>query len=131
MWAWYYFAYFATEMSSPKPTQIAIADFSTQLLSLRERLETVFHKVVRGKHPFKASQYAASILELPNELVVDILYQLPYFELAVNRRARLVEHSVASRLVVAADLELLEKNAEESAAAAAAEAESAEAVKVD
>src|SRR5690606_5991086 len=43
-------------------------------------------------------------------------------QLAVNRRARLVEHSVASRLVVAADLELLEKNAEEVAAAAAAEA---------
>ena len=54
--------------------------------------------------------------------------------LAVNRRARLVEHSVASRLVVAADLELLEKNAEEVAAAAAAEAAQAqqeEGVKVD
>ncbi|UFU04928.1 hypothetical protein [Ruania halotolerans] len=33
-------------------------------------------------------------------------------QLAVNRRARLVEHAVASRLVVAADLELLEANAE-------------------
>ncbi|MFV0427219.1 MAG: hypothetical protein ACK5KU_09320 [Beutenbergiaceae bacterium] len=32
-------------------------------------------------------------------------------QLAVNRRARLVEHSVASRLVEAADLELLEANA--------------------
>ena len=32
-------------------------------------------------------------------------------QLAVNRRARLVEHAVASRLVVPADLELLEENA--------------------
>lgn len=32
-------------------------------------------------------------------------------QLAVNRRARLVEHAVAARLVVAADLELLEENA--------------------
>ncbi|HLS24494.1 MAG TPA: hypothetical protein VK063_01315 [Beutenbergiaceae bacterium] len=32
-------------------------------------------------------------------------------QLAVNRRARLVEHAVASRLVVAADLEMLEENA--------------------
>lgn len=47
-------------------------------------------------------------------------------QLAVNRRARLVEHSVASRLVVAADLELLEKNAEEAAATAAEEAAKAE-----
>src|SRR5699024_7823625 len=31
--------------------------------------------------------------------------------LAVNRRARLVEHAVASRLVVAGDVELLETNA--------------------
>jgi hypothetical protein len=42
-------------------------------------------------------------------------------QLAVNRRARLVEHAVASRLVVTADLELLEKNAEEVAAQKAAE----------
>lgn len=40
-------------------------------------------------------------------------------QLAVNRRARLVEHAVASRLVVAADLELLERNAEEVAEAEA------------
>lgn len=32
-------------------------------------------------------------------------------QLAVNRRARLVEHAVASRLVVAADLDLLDANA--------------------
>lgn len=32
-------------------------------------------------------------------------------QLAVNRRARLVEHAVASRLVTTADLELLEENA--------------------
>src|SRR5699024_3494595 len=31
-------------------------------------------------------------------------------QLAVNRRARLVEHAVASRLVVVGDLELLEEN---------------------
>ncbi len=36
-------------------------------------------------------------------------------QLAVNRRARLVEHAVASRLVTAADLELLEANARENA----------------
>ncbi len=36
-------------------------------------------------------------------------------QLAVNRRARLVEHAVASRLVVAADLELLEENARQAA----------------
>ncbi|MFV0253774.1 MAG: hypothetical protein ACK5H2_10630 [Beutenbergiaceae bacterium] len=46
-------------------------------------------------------------------------------QLAVNRRARLVEHSVASRLVVAADLELLEQNA---AAVAAQQDEAAAAV---
>ncbi|MPV49769.1 hypothetical protein GCG21_07060 [Pseudactinotalea sp. HY160] len=34
-------------------------------------------------------------------------------QLAVNRRARLVEHAVASRLVTQADLELLEANARE------------------
>ncbi|WP_159620630.1 hypothetical protein [Ruania rhizosphaerae] len=44
-------------------------------------------------------------------------------QLAVNRRARLVEHAVASRLVVAADLELLEANAEKVAAEAGGEAE--------
>ncbi|QOR69234.1 hypothetical protein IM660_10960 [Ruania alkalisoli] len=44
-------------------------------------------------------------------------------QLAVNRRARLVEHAVASRLVVAADLELLEANAEKAAAGAGGEAE--------
>lgn len=40
-------------------------------------------------------------------------------QLAVNRRARLVEHAVASRLVVPADLELLEENAKAVAEAAA------------
>ncbi|TDE90080.1 hypothetical protein EXU48_18725 [Occultella glacieicola] len=47
-------------------------------------------------------------------------------QLAVNRRARLVEHAVASRIVVAADLELLEANAE-AAVAEKVEKESASA----
>ncbi len=47
--------------------------------------------------------------------------------LAVNRRARLVEHAIASRLVVAADLELIEANAE----AVQAEAERAQADKAE
>lgn len=42
-------------------------------------------------------------------------------QLAVNRRARLVEHAVASRLVTTADLEALEENARMVAAERAAE----------
>ncbi|UFU01739.1 hypothetical protein LQF12_09405 [Ruania suaedae] len=49
-------------------------------------------------------------------------------QLAVNRRARLVEHAVASRLVVAADLELLEANAESAAAERAERADGEAAV---
>ena len=44
-------------------------------------------------------------------------------KLAVNRRARLVEHAVTSRLVTAADLPLLDEQAALSAAAAGADGE--------